>query len=272
MGEARIRSSCRLGIGYQSGQLRAGYQEGVGTVTQRNFVTPQYAVVYMVRGHGHAIDGQGQRWELSPGCVLQRRPGEAHHFETHDPAWYFLAVPAPCYESLRITGLRSLDTMVFNPGLDPGLRAGCEAMIDELGRCPATQLAACNAQILQLIVRFHLRGAERHEAGREDSFARTACRALERSCDGRRPLEAIAHELGLGYAAFRKRFTNALGIAPGTYRIRARIERAQSLLSDPVLSIEAIADDLGYADIFAFSAQFKRHTGHSPSTFRKAMG
>jgi len=50
-----------------------------------------------------------------------------------------------------------------------------------------------------------------------------------------------------------------------------RVEEAKILLKDPskkVLTIEDIADEVGYNSKSAFNRTFKKHTGMTPSEFR----
>ena len=63
-----------------------------------------------------------------------------------------------------------------------------------------------------------------------------------------------------------------MGVSPGDYRIRRRIDRAQRLLMDPERQIKDIAAELGYPGPAAFSAQFNRFAGYSPNLFRRLHG
>lgn len=47
------------------------------------------------------------------------------------------------------------------------------------------------------------------------------------------------------------------GSTPTQFLLRARINHAQQLLSESTLSVRAIAQGLGYGDIYFFSRQFK---------------
>jgi AraC-like DNA-binding protein len=47
------------------------------------------------------------------------------------------------------------------------------------------------------------------------------------------------------------------------------MDTACRLLSESRLSIEVIADQVGYANAFSFSAAFKRVVGEPPSLFRR---
>ena len=72
----------------------------------------------------------------------------------------------------------------------------------------------------------------------------------------------------MSYERFRKVFRARMGVSPAAYRIRRRIDRARELLVGGV-SVSRVADELGYANPFIFSAQFKRLVGASPRAFQR---
>jgi AraC-like DNA-binding protein len=95
-----------------------------------------------------------------------------------------------------------------------------------------------------------------------------ACRRLDCHLDEPIDLRALAEELGLGYETFRKVFRDRMRVAPGAYRVQKRIDRGCAMLVHASLSVGEVAQQLGYSDSFAFSAQFKRLVGESPSAYR----
>ncbi|MDT7847805.1 AraC family transcriptional regulator [Streptomyces justiciae] len=79
---------------------------------------------------------------------------------------------------------------------------------------------------------------------------------------------SLAAQAGVSRALFAKRFTQLMGRPPLAYITECRMDEAASLLADTDLSIARIAETVGYADAFGFSAAFKRHRGRSPSKYR----
>lgn len=65
---------------------------------------------------------------------------------------------------------------------------------------------------------------------------------------------------------FQKRFSKS----PIQYLIYLRMERAKYLLANTTWSIEQIAEQVGYNDVFNFSKRFKKSVGSPPGSFRKS--
>ena len=53
------------------------------------------------------------------------------------------------------------------------------------------------------------------------------------------------------------------------YLTSKRIQKAKELLEDDRLSVEQIAEMVGYRDYFYFTKVFKKTEGVSPSSYRK---
>jgi len=82
-------------------------------------------------------------------------------------------------------------------------------------------------------------------------------------------VKTLSASLGIRRTVLSTRFHNAMGIPPGAYIDRLRIQRALSLLKRTRLSIAVVASRCGYADAFYFSRVIRRATGRSPLQFRK---
>lgn len=66
-----------------------------------------------------------------------------------------------------------------------------------------------------------------------------------------------------------RRMKRLFGLSTGQWLLKARIEHACQQLVDTVVPIAQIALECGYADQSAFTRQFRRTTGCTPSKFRK---
>ena len=75
---------------------------------------------------------------------------------------------------------------------------------------------------------------------------------------------------GVSDTYFRKLFTSHFHMTPQRYVINERITMAKALMRDsPALSVQAIAEAVGYTDAFYFSRLFKKEVQESPSRFAK---
>ncbi len=82
-------------------------------------------------------------------------------------------------------------------------------------------------------------------------------------------VEELAADMGYTPDHFIRVFRKIAGVTPGEYLIQCRITSAQGLLRQSSHSVGQIAELLGYCDIYAFSKQFRKRTGMSPSGYRK---
>jgi AraC-like DNA-binding protein len=82
------------------------------------------------------------------------------------------------------------------------------------------------------------------------------------------PKIASAHSMSL--SGLREQFKRAMGITLHAYTLQVRLARARSLITETDLALSAIAEQLGYSDIYYFSRQFHQQTGVTPSAFRRS--
>jgi AraC family transcriptional regulator len=81
-------------------------------------------------------------------------------------------------------------------------------------------------------------------------------------------LDEIASVANLSKYHFAKSFRTAMGIAPHQYIVKVRIEKARKLLAVDSISVEEVANRVGYSDKGHFSAQFMKIVGVSPNRYR----
>ena len=93
-------------------------------------------------------------------------------------------------------------------------------------------------------------------------------RALHEDPARRWTVEELADRAALSRAAFARRFTAQMGMAPLAYLTGWRMALARERLRDGDERIAAVADALGYASEFSFAAAFKRHHGVAPGRWR----
>ena len=84
-------------------------------------------------------------------------------------------------------------------------------------------------------------------------------------------VERMAERFHISPSQLRRVFAQELGISPGAYLSRIRLERAKALLrSCPELSVGQISADCGYSSPYYFSALFREKTGKTPTEYRSS--
>lgn len=83
-------------------------------------------------------------------------------------------------------------------------------------------------------------------------------------------LDSLARATGASRATLSRRFQQLVGEPPMTFLKHWRMALAADLLCRPNETVSTVAEKVGYATPFAFSAAFKRVRGLSPQAHRKS--
>lgn len=81
--------------------------------------------------------------------------------------------------------------------------------------------------------------------------------------------EEMAHRANMSYGYFCQCFQTIIGESFYDYRTRLRLKKAKHYLLHTSYSIQQISYSIGYRDEKYFGRVFKKHTGYSPSQYRK---
>jgi AraC family transcriptional regulator len=92
---------------------------------------------------------------------------------------------------------------------------------------------------------------------------------LHADITSRPTLAELAEAVGVHPVTLARTFRRTFGCTVGEYLRRLRIERAAEQLVSGELPLAEIALVAGFADQSHFSNVFRRHTGMSPSAFRR---
>jgi transcriptional regulator GlxA family with amidase domain len=86
------------------------------------------------------------------------------------------------------------------------------------------------------------------------------------------PLATLADQAGMSERHLARTFRTELGITPGRYVERARLEAAKRLLGDSGMSTESIAAATGFRNYRALHRAFALSTGVPPAEYRRRFG
>lgn len=86
------------------------------------------------------------------------------------------------------------------------------------------------------------------------------------------PVASMVRLSGLPERTFKRRFIKAVGVSPLEYVHAIRLEEAKSLLETSELTLETVAERVGYEDATFFSRLFRRKVGLTPAQYRRRFG
>lgn len=134
---------------------------------------------------------------------------------------------------------------------------------DERGSVPGeTGSALAYAMLLKLQA---LPTAGRADAG--SPLVESAVAIIQEEFPFLEGLDELAERLEVSAAHLGRVFTKKIGISPGKYITRVRVEYAKLLLLDPDTTISYVAEASGFANANYFAKVFRRETGLSPSEY-----
>lgn len=238
-----------------------------------NRVIADLVAILVLRGSGVFEDWHGRRMPVQAGDLIVLPPNRPHGVRHHpDGQWAecYVQVNAAAADALQRLGLVDPDQPVVQPGVRRPMVELFDAILDDLKHAPDHRLGRTLVRVHELLVTAHEMDRDADPADPAAAMIGQACSLLSQRLDQRISIPAIAAQFDLSYERFRKVFRRRMGLSPGEYRIRRRIDRARVLLVQERLSVSVVAEDLGYKDPFTFSRQFKQIVGISPQKFRQS--
>ncbi|GGK63885.1 helix-turn-helix domain-containing protein [Amphritea balenae] len=121
--------------------------------------------------------------------------------------------------------------------------------------------------LLLLIQLLHEQHGEKTSIDRRISTARDY---LDNHFNQAISLTQIAGIASLSPRQLSELFRKQLGMTPQQYLIEKRMQQAWQLLEQNQLSIQQVADKVGYTSLPAFSDRFRKHFNIPPSHFRRS--
>ncbi len=259
---------CPLGELTLAGAVRNS--RGAGALRPRIF--GQWAFVYLVAGSGVYEDALGTRREVQAGDWILVFPELAHHYGPRPGNFWneiYVCFQGPIFEQWRASGL--LDASRPTGTLCPVSFWWKElaSVLKHIGQKGTSTLEAVTSwqHWLGRVITNQIPAKTESQRWQEQ-----ACRLLSENLsvedsNGR----TVAKTLGMGYESFRKKFVRHMGVPPGRFRERQRIEKARQLLQSKRLTNKELADTLGFYDEAHFSKSFRRHVGLSPRAFSRSL-
>jgi AraC-like DNA-binding protein len=239
-------------------------------------VMGSFGLIYMAEVDGYYVDELGPPRDLVSGDVVWIQPGIAHAYgprEGREWTQVYFILDGSQWERWAQEGILDPQRPVTHAEpVDYWRRRLHEALPADAAHTAAAALRALGATtqtMLELLAAHEESAGVAHENWLLEGQRLLGGRLAERTMTP----QAVAREVGLSYENFRKKFAERVGESPGHYQKRRRIEHACAAIYQGTHSFKALADDLGFCDVFHFSKTFRQIVGETPSQFRrKARG
>lgn len=222
-----------------------------------------YYVVWVIEGEGRYRDASHDI-PLQAGAVVHRMPGIEHEllFSTR---WLeiYVRLPVSACSMLDECGILTNDGPVWQLTPDKEITQAWMGFGRELQLATAATMPLVLSEIVahvSLCARLH------RQRSTVDSVTQAVERGavmLELDLAQERSLPEVAKACGLPYGTFRKAFHARYQLSPKAYRDRMRMIAARARLLDGQPA-QAVASELGFSCIAAFSRRFRAEHGSGP--------
>ena len=231
--------------------------------------SPCFIIEYIVSGCGF-LEINGEKIKLSAGDAYIIHPGDKceYYADKDDPYkkyWINFDTEFFFFELLRAYNVndRVFRNLDFSDYFEEIFKLEDYSNLNDQLYVPVSKI------VLNMVMDF-AKNKKEDTKNPKDDLAYVVRQKLNRSLAVEITIENIAKELYRTPSDIIKQFKRRYKITPYAYLIRARIDRAKSLLMNTERKISEIAAYLCFSSEYHFSNCFKKNVGMSPKEYRKA--
>lgn len=192
--------------------------------------------------------------KVAPGECVVIKQGQMHHFTANQEAKFVVADMLDLPENV----LKS-ENLVFS--ITPPFMSYLSFIEKQLENQVNPQLEQSMFNTFVLLL------AEQGQFRQLDHRIRLVVEYVLENITGNLSIETLAKVACLSPTQFKKVFAQQLGLSVSKHVTKERMEKAKALLMHTDYPIQIIAEQVGYADLSAFSRRFSQYYGLSPSAF-----
>jgi AraC-type DNA-binding domain-containing proteins len=253
------------------------------------FEGQEHASFHQVRQGACRVISAESEILLGPGDLVFLGPGETHTLESYQPEESrsldqsetllmcgYCEVTEHAYGSLSTLFPRM--SIIRNDQLQQ--RSWLNSVLDQLSfeyrsTTPGSQLIVnklTEVMVVELLrINFGMVEERNLLTALKDKKIATALESLHAEPEKNWTLQTLGEHIGMSRSAIAKRFTELVGVPMFEYLTNLRMQRAIDLLQTSDLRPADIAEKIGYESVVAFTKAFKRHTGETPSKYRRSL-
>lgn len=255
--------------------------------TETNYHNHEYIELSIVKkGHGTYYIG-GKEYPIKAGDLIILNPGTYHRSMVTCPhdctTEYYIAFSDINVKDAIPNTLPLPDGNFIIPMKDimrQEVFKLCTAMAKEFQTCRPGRYFMLKAYLIQLILLL-LRDQKDttqeqngciFESPNKKYVVNQMIRYFNEHYHEKISLDQIARNMYLSTFYLSKIFKSETGDTPINYLIELRMEKARELMeASPGISIQNVAEMVGYDDAYHFSKLFKKHFGAAPSKYRSGV-
>lgn len=254
--------------------VRAGHGGGIPNDSFSRDTYPGHELFLCLRGSGRART-RGHSWEVKAGDALWVNCYHPHTYtaSANEPwEYYWLRCEGPQLDAVWKLIMTAGGPVA--PGCDTKEKRGVfERIFALLREKPANLDALIHAELARWVALFlhalHTANRPPEEGGDLPERLRPALERMRLYHHLPLRVAEMAELAGLSPSHFTREFRAALGATPVQWLRKIRVEQAKRRLRESADTLKEIATQVGYADQFYFSRDFKQMTGQAPSAYRE---
>lgn len=222
-----------------------------------------YVFEYVIRGRG-CVRQKDRQYIMEAGDAYILHQGDSHHYfsDKEDP-WEKIWFNVSGVLVRHLLSDYGLDSVLKIPSF--GDSRFLTAIFDTIKKEPvhcANELALFLHQHIQALSGF----MEGQTASRSQALAMK--HFIEQNLTRPLSIDDIAAHVHLSRSRALHLYRESFHVSPYNYYLSQKLELSQTLLKCTTLSIQEIAEQLGFSDYHHFSGFFKKWCGVSPSRYR----
>ncbi|WP_236343152.1 AraC family transcriptional regulator [Paenibacillus plantiphilus] len=255
--------------------LRIGIHENASHFHTGPRVLPYYNLIFILNGEGSFIQ-KSKTYHLRRNDIFCCFPQVSHEYfsnDAHPMSYMWLAFEGPhsglLLERIGIKHCTPYQFNAANPNALDFLQTLISLAKNDFER----------DQDLTRLITFHqvfkalsakVSDTDRNQVC-SDEWLERAKEHMELHYSEDINIETVAQYVGIERSYFSRKFKQSYKITPMKYLQEIRVSAAKTLLRTTELNLSAIAQSIGYVDMFSFSKAFKKGAGISPNEYRSSV-